>query len=48
LGSIVVDIGDDVDVLVDQFIINSSLFLLIPKDGLKSQAFLDVVSLSRK
>ena len=35
LGSIVVDLGDDDDVSIDEFIINSSLTLLIPKDGPK-------------
>jgi hypothetical protein len=33
LGLVVVDLGDDAAVLVDEFIINSSLALLIPKDG---------------
>ena len=47
LGPIVVDLGDD-EVPVDEFIINSSLILLVPKDGPKPQAFCDVVSFIEK
>jgi hypothetical protein len=36
LGPIVVDLGDDDDVSIDELIINSSLALLIPKDGPKT------------
>jgi hypothetical protein len=39
-----VDLGDDDDVSVDEFIINSSLALLVLKDCPKPQAFHDVVS----
>jgi hypothetical protein len=39
-----VNLSDDVDILVDELIINSSLILFIPKDGPKLQAFRDVVS----
>jgi hypothetical protein len=48
LGPIVVDLGDDNDVSVDELIINSSLALLIPEDGPKPQAFRDVVSFIEK
>jgi hypothetical protein len=48
LGRVVVDLGDDADVLVDEFIINSSLGLFIPEDGSKLQAFCDVVSFIEK
>jgi hypothetical protein len=48
LGPIVVDLGDDDDVFVDELIINSSLALFVPEDGPKSQAFCDVVSFIEK
>jgi hypothetical protein len=48
LGPIVVDLGDDAGVPVDELIINSSLAFFIPKDGPKPQVFRDVVSLIEK
>jgi hypothetical protein len=48
LGPVVVDLGDDNEVPIDEFIINSSLVLLIPEDGPKLQAFCDVVSFIEK
>jgi hypothetical protein len=48
LGHVVVDLGTDADVLVDELIINSSLALLIPEDDLKLRAFCDVVSFIEK
>jgi hypothetical protein len=48
LGPIVVDLGDDDEVHVDELITNSSLALLIPEDGLKPLAFRDVVSFIEK
>jgi hypothetical protein len=48
LGPVVVDVGDDNEVPIDEFIINSSLVLLIPEDGPKLQAFCDVVSFIEK
>jgi hypothetical protein len=39
LGLVVVDLGDDDEVPVDEFIINSSLALLVLEDGPKPQAF---------
>jgi hypothetical protein len=43
LGPIVVDLGDDDEVPVDELIINSSLALLVPEDGPKPPTFCDVV-----
>jgi hypothetical protein len=43
-----VDLGDDDEVRVDELIINSSLVVLVPKDGPKSQVFRDVVSFIEK
>ena len=48
LGQVVVDLGDDADVHVNELIIYSSLALLISKNGLQSQAFCDVVSFIEK
>jgi hypothetical protein len=48
LGPVVVDLGDDDEVPVDELIINSSLALLIPEDGPKPQEFRDVVSFIEK
>jgi hypothetical protein len=48
LGPVVVDLGDDDKVPVDELIINSSFALLVPKDGPKSPAFRDVVSFIEK
>jgi hypothetical protein len=48
LGPVVVDLGDDDEVHVDEFIINSSLTLLVPEDGPKLLAFCDVVSFIEK
>jgi hypothetical protein len=48
LGPVVVDLGDDDEVPVDELIINSSLALLVPEDGPKSLAFRDVVSFIEK
>jgi hypothetical protein len=48
LGPVVVDLGDDDEVLVDELIINSSLALLVPEDGPKPPAFRDVVSFIEK
>jgi hypothetical protein len=48
LGPIVVDLGDDDEVPVDELIINSSLALLIPEDGPKPPTFRDVVSFIEK
>jgi hypothetical protein len=48
LDPIVVDLGDDDDVSIDELIINSSLVLLVPEDGPKPQAFCDVVSFIEK
>jgi hypothetical protein len=43
-----VDLNDDADVHINELIIDSSLALLIPKDGLQPQAFCDVVSFIEK
>jgi hypothetical protein len=48
LDPVVVDLGDDDDVFVDELIINYSLALLIPEDGPKLQAFCDVVPFIEK
>jgi hypothetical protein len=48
LGPVVVDLGDDDEVPVDELIINSSLALLVPEDGPKPPAFRDVVSFIEK
>jgi hypothetical protein len=48
LGLVVVDLGDDDEVPVDELIINSSLVLLVPEDGPKPPAFRDVVSFIEK
>ena len=48
LGPAVVDLGDDADVFIDEFTINSSLGFFIPEDGSKLQAFCDVVSFIEK
>jgi hypothetical protein len=48
LGPIVVDLGDDDEVPVDELIINSSLALLVPEDGPKPPTFRDVVSFIEK
>jgi hypothetical protein len=48
LGPVVVDLGDDDKVPVDELIINSSLALLVPEDGPKPPAFCDVVSFIEK
>jgi hypothetical protein len=48
LGRIVVDLGDDDEVPVDELIINSSLALLVSEDGPKPPAFHDVVSFIEK
>jgi hypothetical protein len=48
LGPIVVDLGDDDEVPIDELIINSSLALLVPEDGPKPLAFCDVVSFIEK
>jgi hypothetical protein len=48
LGLVVVDLGDDDDVSVDELIIHSSLALFIPEDGPKPQALRDVVSFIEK
>jgi hypothetical protein len=48
LGPVVVDLGDDDEVPVDELIINSSLVLLVPEDGPKPPAFCDVVSFIEK
>jgi phosphoglycerate dehydrogenase-like enzyme len=48
LGPIVVNLGDDDEVPVDELIINSSLALLIPEDGPKPPTFRDVVSFIEK
>jgi hypothetical protein len=48
LGPVVVDLGDDDDVSIDELIINSFLALLVPEDGPKPQAFRDVVSFIEK
>jgi hypothetical protein len=45
---LVVDLGDDDEVPVDELIINSSLALLVPEDGPKPPAFYDVVSFIEK
>jgi hypothetical protein len=39
LGPVVVDLGDDADVFVDELIINSFVVLLILEDGSQSQVF---------
>jgi hypothetical protein len=44
-GLVVVDLGNNPNVLIGEIIINSSLALLIPKDGSQPQAFCDLVSL---
>jgi hypothetical protein len=48
LGPIVVDLGNDDEVPIDELIINSSLVLLVPEDGPKPPAFCDVVSFIEK
>jgi hypothetical protein len=48
LGPIVVDLGDDDEVPVDELIINSSLALLVPKEGPKPPTFRNVVSFIEK
>jgi hypothetical protein len=48
LGPIVVDLGDDDEVPINELIINSSLALLVPEDGPKPPAFHDVVSFIEK
>ena len=48
LGPVIVDLGDDDDVYLNELIINSFLALLIPEDGSKPQAFRDVVSFIEK
>jgi hypothetical protein len=48
LGPIVVDLGDDDEVPVDELIINSSLALLASEDGPKLLVFRDVVSFIEK
>jgi hypothetical protein len=48
LGPVVVDLGDDDEVPVDELIINSSLVLLVPEDGPKPPTFRDVVSFIEK
>jgi hypothetical protein len=48
LGPIVVDLGDDDEVPVDELIINSSLALLVPEDGPKPLVFCDGVSFIEK
>jgi hypothetical protein len=48
LGPVVVDLGDDDDIPVDELIINSSLALLVPEDGPKPPVFRDVVSFIEK
>jgi hypothetical protein len=48
LSPIVVDLGDDDDVSVDELIIISSFVLLVPEDGPKPQAFRNVVSFIEK
>jgi hypothetical protein len=48
LGPVVVDLGDDDEVPVDELIINSSLTLLNLEDGPKPLAFHDVVSFIEK
>jgi hypothetical protein len=48
LGLVVVDLGNDDEVPVDEFIINSSLALLVPEDGPKPPTFRDVVSFIEK
>jgi hypothetical protein len=48
IGPIVVDLGDDDEVPVDELIINSSLALLVPEDGPKPEAFCDVMSFIEK
>ena len=48
LGPVIVDLGDDDGVFVDELIINLSLVLLVLRDGCKSQAFCNVVSFIEK
>jgi hypothetical protein len=48
LGPIVVDLGDDDEVPIDEFIINSSLALLVLEDGPKPPIFRDVVPFIKK
>jgi superfamily II DNA/RNA helicase len=48
LGPVVVDLGDDDEVPIDELIINSSLALLISEDGPKPPTFRDVVSFIEK
>jgi hypothetical protein len=48
LGPVVVDLGDDDEVPVDELIINSSLALLVSEDGSKPPVFCDVVSFIEK
>ena len=48
LGPIIVDLGDDDEVPLDELIINSSFALLVPEDGSKPPAFHDVVSFIKK
>jgi hypothetical protein len=48
LGPVVVDLGDDDEVLVDELIKYSSFVLLVPEDGPKPPTFRDVVSFIEK
>jgi hypothetical protein len=48
MGPIVVDLGDDDEVPIDELIINSSLVLLVPEDGPKPLEFRDVLSFIEK
>jgi hypothetical protein len=48
LGPVVVDLGDDDEVPIDELIINSSLALLVPEDGPKPPEFRDEVSFIEK
>jgi hypothetical protein len=48
LGPVVVDLGDDDEVLVDELIINSFLALLVSEEGPKPPKFCDVVSFIKK
>jgi hypothetical protein len=45
---VVVSLGDDDDVSIDELIINSSSVLFILEDGPKPQAFRDIVSFIEK
>jgi hypothetical protein len=48
LGPVVVDLGDNANILVDELIINSLLILLFLEDGPKPQVFCNVVSFIEK